>query len=60
MRNSKSLETARSSSPSLKSTSRSYLADGLLICFAIAFAKLVFHCVFNNRYGYFRDEFDYL
>jgi len=27
---------------------------------AIAFGKLVFHCFFNNRYGYFRDEFDYL
>ena len=26
----------------------------------IALAKLALHCVFNNRYGYFRDEFDYL
>src|SRR6202022_2293205 len=23
-------------------------------------AKLLFHCYFNNRYGYFRDEFDYM
>src|ERR1044072_6867403 len=27
---------------------------------AIAGGKLLFHCFFNNRYGYFRDEFDYL
>lgn len=30
------------------------------IVLAIAFAKLLFHCYFNNRYGYFRDEFDYM
>src|SRR5215469_10023044 len=27
---------------------------------AIALANLAFHVYFNNRYGYFRDEFDYL
>src|SRR6266481_7798327 len=27
---------------------------------AIALAKLGLHCFFNNRYNYFRDEFDYL
>lgn len=32
----------------------------MLIVIAIAFAKLILHWVFNNRYGYFRDEFDYL
>jgi asparagine N-glycosylation enzyme membrane subunit Stt3 len=26
----------------------------------IAMAKLLFHIYFNNRYGYFRDEFDYM
>lgn len=26
----------------------------------IGVALLLFHCYFNNRYGYFRDEFDYL
>ncbi len=30
-----------------------------IIC-AIALAKLLFHIYFNNRYGYFRDEFDYI
>ena len=39
---------------------RSFLAGGILIVLAIALAKLLFHCYFNNRYGYFRDEFDYL
>ena len=37
-----------------------FLAGGMLAVVAIALAKLVLHCVFNNRYGYFRDEFDYL
>ncbi len=35
-------------------------ASGMLIVLGIALAKLVLHCVYNNRYGYFRDEFDYL
>jgi 4-amino-4-deoxy-L-arabinose transferase-like glycosyltransferase len=26
----------------------------------LAVAKLALHCLFNNRYGYFRDEFDYM
>jgi hypothetical protein len=32
----------------------------MLIVLAIALAKLLFHIYFNNRYGYFRDEFDYI
>ncbi len=39
---------------------RRSLADGMLIVVAVALAKLVLHLCFNNRYGYFRDEFDYL
>lgn len=27
---------------------------------AIALANLLFHVYFNNRYGYFRDEFNYM
>jgi 4-amino-4-deoxy-L-arabinose transferase-like glycosyltransferase len=38
----------------------SFFTGGMLIVLAIAFVKLLLHCVFNNRYGYFRDEFDYL
>jgi hypothetical protein len=39
---------------------QSFLASGMAIIWAIALAKLVFHIYFNNRYGYFRDEFDYM
>jgi hypothetical protein len=38
----------------------SFLTGGMLIVVVIAFAKLLFHIYFNNRYGYFRDEFDYI
>src|SRR5258708_10670178 len=36
------------------------LTQGMLLIWLIALAKLVFHIYFNNRYGYFRDEFDYI
>src|ERR1700736_3426884 len=39
---------------------QSFFAGGMATVLAIALAKLLFHCYFNNRYGYFRDEFDYL
>jgi len=32
----------------------------MFVIWAIALAKLLFHIYFNNRYGYFRDEFDYM
>jgi hypothetical protein len=32
----------------------------MAIIWAIALADLLFHIYFNNRYGYFRDEFDYM
>jgi hypothetical protein len=34
--------------------------SGMLAAVAIAAVKLAVHCIFNNRYGYFRDEFNYL
>src|SRR6478736_5990301 len=40
--------------------SKPFQANGLLIVTLIALGLLLFHCYFNNRYGYFRDEFDYL
>src|ERR1700674_1302803 len=49
--------------PALRPSGReqqSFLAGGMMIVLAIALAKLVFHVYFNNRYGYFRDEFDYI
>jgi Dolichyl-phosphate-mannose-protein mannosyltransferase len=50
-------------SPTLAAPERtqpSFLASGIAIAWAIAIAKLLFHIYFNNRYGYFRDEFDYM
>lgn len=35
-------------------------ASGMAVVWGIALAKLVFHIYFNSRYGYFRDEFDYM
>jgi hypothetical protein len=37
-----------------------FLAGGMIVVLAIASAKLLLHLAFNNRYDYFRDEFDYL
>ena len=37
-----------------------FFARGMWVVLAIAVAKLLFHWYFNNRYGYFRDEFDYM
>src|SRR5271163_5267165 len=39
---------------------QTFLANGMLTICLITLAKLLFHCYFNNRYGYFRDEFDYM
>jgi hypothetical protein len=39
---------------------RPFLSDGMPTVLTMAAALLVVHCIFNNRYDYFRDEFDYL
>ena len=39
---------------------QSWLTSGMAIVWAIAVANLLFHIYFNNRYGYFRDEFNYM
>jgi hypothetical protein len=39
---------------------QSFLAPTLALIWLIALAKLFFHIYYNNRYGYFRDEFDYM
>src|SRR5258708_14983396 len=39
---------------------QSFLTTGMAVIWAIALAKLLLHIYFNNRYGYFRDEFDYM
>ena len=38
----------------------SFLRDGMLLVLVVAIAKFGLHMIFNNRYGYFRDEFDYM
>ncbi|PWT90629.1 MAG: hypothetical protein C5B55_09405 [Blastocatellia bacterium] len=40
--------------------SKPFFSDSMLVVVTIAAGLLAFHCVFNNRYGHFRDEFDYL
>lgn len=39
---------------------RSRFVSGMAVVAAIALAKFLLHVYFNNRYGYFRDEFDYM
>src|SRR5213595_438329 len=45
---------------SLENEKASLLTDGMFIAVILALAKFLFHIYFNNRYGYFRDEFDYM
>jgi 4-amino-4-deoxy-L-arabinose transferase-like glycosyltransferase len=54
------MASAATSRPVSAQTQRSFFAGGMLIAVALALVKLIFHCYFNNRYGYFRDEFDYM
>jgi hypothetical protein len=49
-----------SSALSAPDRDRQWLANGMAIVWALALADLVFHIYFNNRYGYFRDEFNYI
>ena len=39
---------------------KSPVTAGMAVVCAIALAKFLLHLYFNNRYGYFRDEFDYM
>ena len=39
---------------------RDQSSQSMALIWGIALATLMFHIYFNNRYGYFRDEFDYL
>ena len=39
---------------------RPFLSGGMAAVLAMSAVLLVLHCIFNNRYDYFRDEFDYL
>src|SRR5713226_734465 len=46
--------------PALDGQKQPFLADGMLIVLFLALANFLLHLYFNNRYGYFRDEFNYM
>ncbi len=46
--------------PVLSNGRTSFLADGMPIVLFLAIANFLLHLYFNNQYGYFRDEFDYM
>ncbi len=52
--------TATATSPARGRDQQSFFSTGMAAIWAIALADLLFHIYFNNRYGYFRDEFDYI
>src|SRR5579863_1975050 len=52
--------TATAPSPTPSRDQQSFFSSGMAAIWAIALADLLFHIYFNNRYGYFRDEFDYI
>ncbi len=54
------MANSSASVPTTNQNRQSLFASGMAIVWAIALAKLIFHIYFNNRYGYFRDEFDYI
>src|ERR1700733_3165535 len=37
-----------------------WISSDMALIWAIAAAKFLFHLYYNNRYGYFRGEFDYI
>ncbi len=50
-----------STPPTLSAPDRDrQMGSTMAIIWAIALAKLALHIYFNNRYGYFRDEFNYI
>jgi dolichyl-phosphate-mannose-protein mannosyltransferase len=54
------MKTTTDQAPVVDNQRQSFLADGMLIVMFLALANFLMHLYFNNRYGYFRDEFDYM
>src|SRR6202158_5686716 len=54
------METTTEQVPLLGNERPSFLADGMPVVLFLAFANFLLHFYFNNQYGYFRDEFDYM
>jgi len=46
--------------PEPRRTAALHTARGMFAVWLLAVFKLGLHCIFNDRYNYFRDEFDYL
>src|ERR1700694_3336496 len=54
------MKTTTDQAPVLSNERTPFFADGMLIVLFLAFANFLLHLHFNNQYGYFRDEFDYM
>src|SRR5260370_22535988 len=54
------MKTTTDPAPALDNQRQPFLADGMIIVLLLAFANFLLHLYFNNGYGYFRDEFDYM
>ena len=54
------METVVTGSPPDRSAERNWANSGMLAVAGIAAASFVLHMIVNGRYGYFRDEFDYI
>ena len=54
------MKIAAEQAPVLNDQRQSFLADGMLMVLFLAIANFLLHLYFNNQYGYFRDEFDYM
>lgn len=54
------VEMANKPAETLQSEKEPFLSGGMLGVVLLACANFLFHWYFNNRYGYFRDEFDYM
>ncbi len=54
------MKTTADQAPAFDDQAPSFFADGMLVVLFLALANFLMHLYFNNRYGYFRDEFDYI
>ena len=54
------MKTTTDQAPALDNQKQPFLADGMIIVLLLALANFLLHVYFNNGYGYFRDEFDYI
>jgi len=53
-------DSATDASPASSRGREYWVSSGMVFIWALALAEFLFHSYYNNRYGYFRDEFDYI